>query len=187
MKNRFTKINIIICLALGFAVSACWAQNAGKHKFVGVKKCSMCHKGEKNGTVFEKWLSSSHAKAFQTLSSAQSEKIAKEKGLKTPANQSKECLECHATAYGIDTSNIVENSKLEISDGVQCEDCHGAAGDYIIIHAKKGNKDKAIENGMILSSDEKSCTKCHNKKSPTFKAFNFKEATAKIAHSLPKN
>ena len=118
--STFLVFILIVILCTGISLAQ------GNHKYLGVKMCSMCHKGEKNSNIYEKWQNSSHAKAYQTLLSPQSEKIAKEKGLKTAAKDSKECLECHATAYGVDPSNISEKGKLEVTDGVQCEDCHGS-------------------------------------------------------------
>jgi hypothetical protein len=38
----------------------------------------------------------------------------------------------------------------------------------------------------LVKADEKTCVKCHNSESPTFKEFNFAEASKKIAHPTPK-
>jgi len=53
------------------------------------------------------------------------------------------------------------------------------------------DRQKAIANGMVLVSvndgtAEKLCENCHNKKSPTFKSFDFKKMWAEIAHPVPK-
>jgi hypothetical protein len=52
---------------------------------------------------------------------------------------------------------------------------------------------KAIASGEITGAsvgltipDEKTCTGCHNKESPTFKAFDFEKMAAKIAHPTPE-
>lgn len=154
-----------------------------QNKFVGVKTCSPCHKGEKKGAIFEKWEKSKHAQAYNTLLSEASQKIAKEKGLKKPANESAECLECHITAAKADAKLLDKNFKKE--DGVGCETCHGAGSAYKTMAIMKDKK-KAIEAGLTTYADEKAieaqCKTCHNEKSPTFKEFKFKEAWAQIAH-----
>ena len=46
------------------------------------------------------------------------------------------------------------------------------------------NRDLALQKGMILPTEEV-CKKCHNPESPTYKPFNYAEASAKIAHPDP--
>jgi hypothetical protein len=54
-------------------------------------------------------------------------------------------------------------------------------------------KDKAasVANGLIVWADEAaieaSCKTCHNEKSPTYKAFDFKTMYSKIKHNVPKS
>jgi hypothetical protein len=150
-----------------------------ENKYVGVKMCGMCHKGEKKGAQFETWQKSKHAEAYKTLTGAKAAEIAKAKGLKKAANESPECLECHA---------ITADAKLT-ADGVQCEMCHGAGSAYKTMPIMK-DKAKAIAAGLTDFKDkaaiEKTCKTCHNEKSPTHKAFKFEEMWAKIKHSIPK-
>lgn len=185
MIRKLIPITILI-LGVYFLGTITSAQSTGNHKYLGVKTCMLCHKGVSKGAVYEKWVQSGHAKAYQELLTPQSDDIAKKKGLKMPAKDSKECLECHATAANVAPSQISEKGKLELADGIECETCHGPASDYLIVHSKK-DVTKAMEAGLIVGvNNEKACTKCHNKKSPTFKSFNYKEQWAKIAHALPK-
>ena len=148
-----------------------------ENKYVGAKMCGMCHKGEKKGTQLEIWQKSKHAEAYKTLTGAKAVEIAKAKGLKNAANESPECLGCHA---------ITADPKL-IADGVQCESCHGAGSAY-----KSVMKDtaKAIAAGLTNFKDnaaiEKVCKSCHNEKSPTYKGFKLDEMWAKIKHPIPK-
>lgn len=166
-----------------FVVSLVVAQN----KYVGVKTCAPCHKGEKKGAIFEKWEKSKHAEAYKTLLTEASQKIAKEKGLKKPAHESIECLECHVTASKADAKLLDKNFKKE--DGIGCESCHGAGSAYKTMAIMKDKK-KAIEAGLTEFADEKAieahCKTCHNEKSPTYKEFKFKEAWAKIEHKAVK-
>jgi hypothetical protein len=73
---------------------------------------------------------------------------------------------------------------------VQCESCHGPGSEY----RKKtvmADQKKAVAAGLVLpEKDEKVCTKCHNKDSPTWdaaKGFDFEAAKKKIAHPIPKD
>ena len=45
--------------------------------------------------------------------------------------------------------------------------------------------EKAIAAGLIIPT-EKVCVQCHNKKSPTFKGFNFAESSKKVHDKKPK-
>jgi hypothetical protein len=167
---------IIFLLASVFLLSlSAYAQN----KYVGVKMCGACHKGEKKGAQLEVWQKSKHAEAYKTLTGAKASEIAKAKGLKTTAQESPECLECHA---------ITADTKLT-ADGVQCETCHGAGSAYKNMVLMK-DKEKAVAAGLIDFKDkgaiEKKCKTCHNEKSPSYKPFKFDEMWAKIKHPIPK-
>jgi cytochrome c5 len=148
-----------------------------QNKYVGEKMCGMCHKGEKKGAQLEIWQKSKHAEAYKTLTGAKAAEIAKAKGLKKAANESPECLGCHA---------ITADPKF-IVDGVQCESCHGAGSAYKSVMKDKA---KAIAAGLTDFKDnaaiEKVCKTCHNEKSPTHKAFKLDEMWAKIKHPIPK-
>lgn len=156
---------------------------AADNKYVGVKTCSMCHKAEKTGNQFGVWQKTKHAEAIKTLSSAAAIKIAKEKGLKKPAIESPECLECHAPALD---AKLVDKT-YDVKDGVQCEICHGAGSAYKSMSVMK-DKAKAIAAGLTEYKDqaatEKACKKCHNEKSPSYKEFKFKAMWDKIKHPV---
>lgn len=166
-----------------FVFGSIFAQN----KYVGVKTCAPCHKGEKKGAMAEKWEKSKHAQAFKVLESEAAQKIVKEKGLKKAANESPECLECHVTATKVDVKLL--DKGYNKTDGITCETCHSAGSAYKSMPIMKDKK-KAIEAGLTEYKDEKAiealCVTCHNEKSPTYKEFKFKEAWAQIAHPLPK-
>jgi hypothetical protein len=167
---------IIFFLAFLFLLSlSAFAEN----KYVGAKMCGMCHKGEKKGAQFETWQKSKHAEAYKTLTGAKAAEIAKAKGLKKAANESPECLECHA---------ITADAKLT-ADGVQCESCHGAGSAYKTLPVMK-DKAKSIAAGLTDFKDEEAiqnkCKTCHNEKSPTNKSFKFEKMWAKIKHPIPK-
>jgi hypothetical protein len=169
---KATKYFFIAFLILPFILCA-------QNKYVGVKMCKACHQSEKKGNQYGVWQKSMHAEAMKTLSSDTAQKIAKAKGLKTSAAESKECLECHA---------ITSDAKLT-PDGVQCETCHGPGSAYKAMSVMK-DKAQAIKAGLTEFKDEaaveKLCRTCHNEKSPTMKEFKFKEMWSKIKHPIPK-
>jgi hypothetical protein len=158
------------------------AQN--EHSYVGAEVCGMCHKSEKQGSQFTIWKSSAHSKAYETLKSEKANKIATEKGFKTPAVETPECLKCHASGYNVDASML--GKKFKVEDGVQCETCHGPGSDYKDMKVMK-DKALAVKNGLILHDKlENFCIQCHNAESPTFVDMNIEEAWQKIKHDIPK-
>ncbi len=177
-------ISVLFTILL-FSFSTILAQKAPT--FIGVKKCGMCHKKDKSGAQLKIWKDSKHANAFKTLQTAEADKIVADKGLKTKAAETPECLACHATGYDLDAKMLGKNFKVE--EGVQCESCHGAGNDY---KSKKIMKDhaKSVAKGMVEYKDKKAietqCVTCHNDKSPTFKEFDFEKRWAEIAHPVPK-
>jgi hypothetical protein len=139
------------CLVLlVFALQPALAQG---HTYLGAEKCKLCHKIE-----YTSWLTTKHAKAFESLK---------------PADQAKaECVGCHVTG-----------GKKELP-GVQCEACHGPGSDYNKLAIMK-DPAKAKAAGLNIPT-EKDCVVCHNKKSPNFKGFNFAEASKKVHDKKPK-
>ncbi len=163
------------------AVAVVAPSNASaQHTFVGVKGCKMCHQTEKQGQQFAIWEKSKHASAFATLKSDKANEIAKSKGLAKPAAESPECLQCHTIKGGPDAADVTQ--------GVQCESCHGAGSDYKAMAVMKV-KDNAVKAGLQVYADkaaiEAMCKNCHNDKSPTAKPFNFEERWKLIEHKKP--
>ena len=176
---------IVMALALTSVVSMAAAPT---HDYVGVKVCAMCHRTPKNGEQFQKWEASKHSQAFKVLLTPEAAKIAEAKGIKGKPSEAAECLECHVTAY--DAPAAMLGPKFDKTDGVQCETCHGAGKDYMKMNIMKDQK-LAVANGLVLlsvkdGSAEKKCETCHNKKSPTFKSFDFSKMWPQIAHPVPQ-
>lgn len=181
MKATYLLISIfVLFLLLSFTVVA-------QNKYIGVKGCGMCHKTEKQGKQLDVWQKSKHAGAYKTLTTEKANKIAKERGLKKPAAESPECLNCHVSGHDVDTSLLVKG--FDMKDGVQCETCHGAGSAYKTLAIMKDKK-KSVAAGMREFKDkaeiEKFCKTCHNEKSPNYKEFKFKEMWTKIEHKVPK-
>ncbi|OGH62764.1 MAG: hypothetical protein A3G34_12130 [Candidatus Lindowbacteria bacterium RIFCSPLOWO2_12_FULL_62_27] len=157
------------------------AAEPAPHKFIGAEKCGACHKSDAKGNQLKQWQGSKHSHAYQTLATKEAKEVAEKAGVKGDPQKAPECLKCHVTAFGAAASLLGE--KFKMSDGVQCEACHGAGGDYAKVPVMKDRK-KAVENGMIIP-DEKTCTRCHNESAPGFKGFDFKEMWKKVAHKKP--
>lgn len=158
--------------------------NMPKHGYVGVQVCKMCHHSEKQGQQFEIWQKSKHAQAYKTLETAKADKIAKEKGFKTPAAKTPECLKCHVTGYGVAAKFLGHRFKME--DGVQCETCHGPGEDYKSLKVMKDEK-LAVANGLQIHKDlSKFCSTCHNPDSPFYnKDQDFNKMWKQIEHPIP--
>ncbi len=154
----------------------------GNHKYIGVKKCSMCHKSEAKGNQYGQWSGTSHAKAYERLVTPEAQETAKKAGVTGNPQEELKCLKCHVTGYGEDSSLF--DTGFVKADGVQCEACHGAGSDYAPLSVMK-DKAKSIEAGLVIPTKEL-CVKCHNSESPNFKGFNFEEYYAKINHPRPK-
>lgn len=151
---------------VSFAFFICSTITAQDFKYVGAKKCKMCHNKESTGAQYTVWSKGPHANAMQSLNEAEA---------KDP-----KCIKCHSTVGSIDAA-LVES--ITIEEGVSCESCHGPASEFWKVMIKK-DKELNASKGLIIP-DEKLCEKCHNEESPHFKGFNFDEYFATIAHGDP--
>jgi len=157
------------------------AKEVKEHAYVGVKKCKVCHNTKKRGKIYDKWAATKHAAAYATLADKKAQSIAKDLEIEDP-QKSEKCLICHVTGY--EAPAKLKGEKYSMEDGVTCETCHGPAGDYVTSHIKKDNKKQAIADGLIKPTEEL-CVKCHNKNSPTYREFKYKEAIKLVEHHKP--
>lgn len=149
---------LLLSGALGWGLAA-------EPQYVGQAKCKVCHL-----TQHKSWLATAHARAIEVLK---------------PEERTKpECLACHTTGYG---KPAAAGADLL---GVQCEACHGPGSLYKapdVMNKVKFKTDpagmhkKAMELGLTEIS-ERTCTACHNSRSPGFKGFDFATAKAKVKH-----
>ncbi|MFA5330084.1 MAG: multiheme c-type cytochrome [Prolixibacteraceae bacterium] len=159
---NYKKLVLLMGLVL-FFISFSFAQN---FKYVGAAKCKMCHNKAEKGEQYNKWASSVHAKAMQSLKGADA--------------TNPKCIKCHSTAASVDQGLI---AGITVAEGVSCESCHGPGSAYKVATVMKDMK-ASMAKGLIMP-DEKVCKKCHNEESPNYKGFNYKEYVAKIAHADP--
>jgi hypothetical protein len=174
----------IIAVAVLMTTFAIGSAVAADHAFTGAAKCKTCHNKPADGAQFDQWMSTTHAKAFTALASDAAKAAAKAKGIDDPQTADA-CLKCHVTGHGAAAALLGE--KYNKAEGVTCESCHGAGGDYYKMTVMKeiaaGKVDGATV-GMIKPTKEV-CVKCHNAESPTFKGFNFEETIKKVTHPKP--
>lgn len=187
----------LLALVVGWSFMVGEAEET-QREFVGVGNCKMCHKHQ-----YKVWSEKVHAKAFEVLANEESQKIAKEKGLGNP-QEAPECLKCHVTGFmelegltlalkdgeatigGDNAAHL--GKKHDAKDGVGCESCHGAGGDYWKKKTMEGIASGEIDGASVglLEPNEALCVGCHNEESPTYKEFKFDEMVKMIAHPNPE-
>ena len=202
MKTSTNRISVFMMAALVLLIWQGVPSGEECPKFVGAKKCKMCHKKKEVGEQYKIWSEARHSEAFELLASENAHKVAAKLGIDNPQKSGK-CLKCHATAYFFSeelATNIAVSKKgkprLTVEEGVGCESCHWAGSAY---QKKKIMKDfdASVKAGMN-PSPEKNCIKCHNDQNPTWNAekytledgtkagFDFDQAWEKIKHPNPK-
>ena len=155
---------LVFLMSLVFLVAS--FAKAADEKYIGALKCKMCHNKTEKGAQYTVWEKSKHAKAMESLKGAE--------------KTNPKCLKCHSTSAGADQALV---ATITVEEGVSCESCHGPGSVYKVATTMK-DKALAMTKGMI-EPKEAVCVKCHNKESPNFKGFNYKEYAAKIAHDDP--
>ncbi len=103
-----------------------------------------------------------HTQTYNVLLNEDSKTIAKNLGLKKPAHETKECLDCHAH----NPQQSLRGERFMPTEGVGCEGCHGPAERWVKSHTLEGNTHADnIKNGMYPTSDSvsqaKLCLSCH--------------------------
>ncbi len=141
----------------------------GRDRHLGVRECAggPCHGSatpvgervkENEHTI---WLRRDrHAQAYKTLLTDRSKSIARNYGLKKPAEQSDECLDCHSN----NAVNRVEDFRLE--DGVGCEACHGGSERWLKTHTSSTRTHQQnLDDGLYPTDDPvrraELCLSCH--------------------------
>lgn len=92
---------LLLCgILLNFVLILVYVPNIlAQNKYVGLKLCISCYKGEANNLVYENWLKTKHASSYKTLETLKAQEIAKKLKLTNPPTESIECLKCHSTGY----------------------------------------------------------------------------------------
>lgn len=141
---------------------------------VGVASCSgsTCHgRSEATGKIVRQdelriWQdesspSGAHSRAWRVLTEPRSKAIARRLGI-GEATTAPMCLGCHATP----TARGARGPRFQVSDGVGCEGCHGAAGGWLSSHYAVGASHSAnVARGMVPLENPRAraaqCLDCH--------------------------
>ena len=162
----------IVALVVVAMLTALAAGAAIAGRFEGVASCagSTCHgRAEGNGAVVRQdelrlWQEPSsragaHSRTYAGLVSPRGQRIAAALGLGS-AGSAAACLGCHATPAGS------RGERFQISDGVGCEGCHGAASGWIASHYAVGASHAGNVAGGMIPLDNPQvrasvCLDCH--------------------------
>jgi hypothetical protein len=141
------------------------------YSFLGAASCSgsSCHGNSTPRTKlripqneFYIWSQKDrHAKAYEVLTSPDSKRIAQHLRIEKP-EASKRCLVCHA----VDVDQWQQGSLYDVTEGVTCEACHGAAEKWLGPHIRRDwDAKKRAEFGMYNTKDlatrADKCLNCH--------------------------
>lgn len=158
---------------LSGALFLCWLWPAGAaagDKHLGVASCagSACHGAARMlGAAVRQdeyllWQRRDrHARAYATLRSERSRRIAANLGLKE-ATEARECLGCHADFVPV----ADRGERYQLSDGVGCETCHGAAERWLSQHVRgyASHRDR-VSSGLFPTWEPQAraelCLSCH--------------------------
>ena len=97
------------------------------HKVISHEACAKCHDAE-----IKQWLRTPHYRTFDLLHRTdEAKQIAKRLGMRS-VKRNDTCVRCHYTQQ-------TQRERLRIVAGVSCESCHGAAKDWVDLHADYGS------------------------------------------------
>ncbi len=164
---------LALIVALVFRPEGATAQAAsGGGTHVGVASCSgsTCHgRSEANGKIVRQdelmiWQDESspagaHSRAWRVLQLPRSRAIAQRLGI-GEATSAPMCLGCHATPAA------QRGGRFQVSDGVGCEGCHGAASGWLASHYAVGaNHAQNVARGLVPLENPRAragqCLDCH--------------------------
>jgi hypothetical protein len=108
-----------------------------------------------------------HARAFAVLRNERSARIMRNMGWKgQSADRKTLCLNCHV---GRDSEAAARNPRFTLADGVGCESCHGAAGQWLTEHYKSGWRQltaaekarRGLRDTKSILGRARTCVGCH--------------------------
>lgn len=115
----------------------------GDPAYAGADACVECHNVAPQKT-HAGWLTTRHATALDTL-----KKIGQDKNAS--------CLPCHTVGFG--AGGFVDETTTPHLAGVQCENCHGPAGDHITWASGDAQPPKVLP---LTTPNAMLCGGCHN-------------------------
>jgi hypothetical protein len=162
---------LLLCALL--SASTCFPANGEEpQKFIGPGSCAAtsCHGSVKPvaesrilQNEYSTWIvKDKHSRAYQALTGDVGERMARILKLGAKAVDSPKCLACHALYATAEQ----RGRAFEISEGVSCENCHGAASGWLGPHTVRDwPHEKSVALGMrdtrnVIHRTEK-CLECH--------------------------
>ena len=142
-----------------------------ERQFVGVAHCASttCHGSvtPKPGDQIQQneyrvWANQDkHAGAYDVLLQSESKEIAGKLNIQNPETSDR-CLVCHS----VSVAESQQARSFDLSDGVSCEVCHGAAGSWLSEHFQRNwTPEQSARLGMYDSKDlqfrTQLCLRCH--------------------------
>lgn len=148
--------------------------------FVGAETCGECHT-----KAYEKWLTTAHAHAYQSLIEGRQDQI--ERGEKIISRiYDPECLSCHVTGWHPQEvirykSGFVNKQESPHLLGQQCENCHGPGSSHIkLVEMDQLEEAKKVMRVTLAEAKKNTCYQCHDlDNSPKFEFDSYWE---KIKH-----
>lgn len=174
----------IVILLTGRAADA---EEAAKHPvYVGAQQCGTCHQGPYMGHQVSRWYLSKHARGFASLATPEAKHIARLSGIPVEPQESALCLGCHATAAAAE--GWEKDPTFHLSDGVQCEKCHGPGSEYMTAEVMT-DREAASAAGLKIPTAH-DCLACHSEKGSHVAVlksppFDVTKALQEIDHPTP--
>jgi hypothetical protein len=131
-------------------------------RFVGAQACTECHQSTHDSEIQTR-----HAQAFAALQQIHQD-------------QNPSCLPCHTVGYGAPTGFSSASATPHLA-GVQCENCHGAAGN----HAANPDDPSVVP---LVDIAAQVCGGCHNgSHQPTFSEWQSSPHSTVVEDMNPTN
>ncbi len=157
-------------VSFAFLLSGSIASGQQPARYTGPGSCSSasCHGGvqpRSDNSVLQNeyttWaVQDKHSRAFSALTSDLGKRIGR--NLNIQAATSNRCTSCHT----LDVPDDQKTRSFDNNEGVTCENCHGAASNWLGPHtAKEANYEKSLALGLydtrdLIKRNEK-CLSCH--------------------------
>jgi Cytochrome c554 and c-prime len=156
------------------ASTAARADVGEQGKYIGPGSCAAtsCHGSVKPiagsrilQDEYSTWIiKDKHSRAYQALTGDVGERMARILKLGAKAEEAPKCLACHA----LYTTAEQRGRPFEITEGVSCENCHGAAQGWLGQHTARESPEKHAESVRLHMVDTRDvivrtgkCLECH--------------------------
>lgn len=141
------------------------------HRYVGSKKCRMCHSEH-----HESWLDRPAGNSWDALLPGTGIEMKRASGLDPERNYTADvrCLACHSVGYGKLDGYAIPNPNdgksrrhAAVRQGVGCEACHGPGGGYVevmkdIRRNRRAYELRELHAAGLVEIGPETCNACHN-------------------------